>query len=87
MMTPDTWLTIHRHETGDGHGCDIEIAHIQYLVSVRTAMPPLPTRETRRQYAGYYGSRSETRAKAEFQHLHDAEDETRAKQGSSAVGK
>jgi hypothetical protein len=50
-------------------------------------MPPLPTRETRRQYAGYYGSRSETRAKAEFQHLHDAEDETRAKQGSSAVGK
>ena len=51
----------------------------------------LPTRETRRQqHVGYYGSRSETHTKAEFQHLHDAEDETRAvraKQGSSAVGR
>lgn len=28
MMTPDTWLSIHRHETGDRHGCNIETAHI-----------------------------------------------------------
>jgi len=36
-MTPDTWLTIHRHETDDTHGCNIEIAHIPRKRSYSTA--------------------------------------------------
>ena len=86
MMTPNTWL----HEAGDTHGCDIDVAHIPRTRSYSTASTA-STADTRDKKAAcrlcYYGSRSETHGRRSFSICTTRNDETHAKQGSSAVGR
>jgi hypothetical protein len=96
MMTPDTWLTIDsaEHEAGDTT-TRMQYCHCAYnLVSVRTAMPALPTRETRRRrgYVRHVGyaimvHSSETHGKRSFSICTTRKMRHARKQGFSAVGK
>lgn len=86
MMTPDTWLTIDTRPA-TRHDTDAIFELPIYLVSSDAS-----TADKRDKKAAWHVGyaimvrASETR-KAEFQHLHVAEDERREKQGFSAVGK